>query len=229
MARKKKPTREQESIAFEDVIDFSRKMLSLAKGVRDLGEAAGVSTATVRGLATVLLDIEEGVKEQTGVELTRRLQDYLGALIPQRSGKRPAAKEISEVNRRIDEINDQLTELQSAGWFRSSEKLNVIFRVWEKLVAAGYSLPGEQFNRGLEYYQLIDDFGDRLNGLQPTVESVEVLASMVEPMVDRAKELVRFYGRAELPDTGFSPQVRGDPDYVRILLQTVANRRPRYW
>jgi len=229
MARKKKPTWEQESIAFGDVIDFSRKMLSLAKGVRDLGEAAGVSTSTVRDLATVLLDIEEGVKEQTGVDLTRRLQDYLGTLIPQASQKRPSAGEISEVNRRIDEINDKLTQLHGAGWFRSSEKLGVIFRVWEKLVAAGYSLPGEQFNRGLEYYQLIDDFGDRLNALQPIVESVEVLASMVEPMVDRAKELVRFYGRAELPDTGFSPQIRGDPDYVRILLQTVANRRPRYW
>jgi hypothetical protein len=229
MARKRKPTWEQEGISLGDIVNFSREMLSLAKGARDLGEAAGVSTSTVRDLATVLLDIEEGVQKKTGVDLTRRLQDYLGALIPQDPGKKPAAGEISEVNRRIDEINDKLTELHAAGWFRSSEKLPTIFRAWEKLVAAGYSLPREQFDRGREYYQLIDDFGERLSGLQPTEESVEVLASMVEPMVERAKELVNFYGRAGLPDTGFSSQVRGDPDYVRILLETVANRRPRYW
>jgi hypothetical protein len=53
---------------------------------------------------------------------------------------------------------------------------------------------------------------------------------MVEPMVERAKDLMRSRGSADLLDTGFSGQVRGDPNYVKILLEAVANRRARpYW
>jgi hypothetical protein len=229
MVRRRKRTWEKESLTFGDLLNFSRRMLSFAKEARDLSESAGLPRATLRDLATILLDIEEGVREQTGVDLTRKVQDYIGRLIPQRSEERPSAEEISDVDRRIEEINGTLTQLYGAGWFRNSEKIGVIFRVWEKLVAAGYALPPEQFDRGSEYFQLIDDFRERLGQLQPSVESVEGLASMVEPMVDRAKELVRLYGRAELPDTGFSGWVRGDPNYIRILLEAVANRRPRHW
>jgi len=229
MAGRRKRTWEEESLSLGDLLNFSRKMLSFAKDARDLGEAAGLPRGTLRDLATILLDIEEGVREQTGVDLTRRVQDYIKRLIPQSSEERPSPEEISAVDRRIEEINGTLTELYGAGWFRNSEKIGVIFRVWEKLVAAGYALPREQFDRGSEYFQLIDDFRERLGQLQPSVESVEALASMVEPMVERAKELVRTYGRAELPDTGFSGQVRGDPNYVKILLEAVANRRPRHW
>jgi len=228
MVGRRKRTWEEESLTFGDLLNFSRRMLSFAKEARDLGEAAGLPRATLRDLATILLDIEEGVRDQTGVDLTRRLQDYLARLIPPASEERPSAEEISDVDRRIEEINGTLTQLYGAGWFRNSEKIGIIFRVWEKLVAAGYALPREQFDRGSEYFQLIDDFRERLGQLQPSVESVEVLASMVEPLVDRAKELVRLYGRAELPDTGFSGQVRRDPNYVKILLEAVANRRPRH-
>lgn len=228
MAGRKKRTWEEKSLTFGDILGFSRKMLSFAKEARDLGEAAGLPRGTLRDLATILLDIEEGVKQQTGVELTQKLQDYVERLIPQASKERPSAEEVSDVDRLIEEVNGTLTELYGAGWFRNSEKIGVIFRVWEKLVAAGYALPREQFDRGSEYFQLIDDFRERLGQLQPSVESVEALASMVEPMVERAKELVRIHGRAELPDTGFSGQVRGDPNYVRILLEAVANRR-RHW
>jgi hypothetical protein len=177
----------------------------------------------------MLLDIEEGVKRQTGVGVTQKIQDYLATLIPPASEGKAAGEKISDVDRQIEEVNATLTQLHGAGWFRNSEKIGVIFRVWEKLVAAGYTLPREQFDQGSEYFQLIDDFRVRLGELQPSVESVEALASMVEPLVDRAKELVRLYGRTELPDSGFSGQVRGDPDYVKILLEAVANRRPRHW
>ncbi len=228
MVRRGKRTWEEKSLTFGDLLRFSRRMLSFAKESRDLAEGAGLPRGTLRDLATILLDIEEGVREQTGIELTRKLQEYIARLIPQAPKERPSAEEISDVDRRIEEVNGTLTELYGAGWFRNSEKIGVIFRVWEKLVAAGYALPREQFDRGSEYFQLIDDFGERLGQLQPSVESVEALASMVEPMVERAKELVRLYGRAELPDTGFSGQVRGDPNYVRILLEAVANRR-RHW
>lgn len=229
MVGRRKRTWEEESLSFGDLINFSRRMLSFAKGARDLAETTGLPRGALRDLATILLDIEEGVREQTGVELTRKLQDYIARVIPQTSEERPSAEDISDVDRLTEEINGTLTQLYGAGWFRNSEKIGVIFRVWEKLVAAGYALPREQFDRGSEYFQLIDDFRERLGQLQPSVESVEALASMVEPMVDRAKELVRLYGRAELPDTGFSGQVRGDPNYVRILLEAVANRRPRHW
>lgn len=228
MVGRRKRTWEKESLTFGDLLRFSRRMLSFAKEARDLGETAGLPRATLRELATILLDIEEGVREETGVDLTRKVQDYLARLIPQASEERPSAEEISDVDRKIEEINGTLTQLYGAGWFRNSEKIGVIFRAWEKLVAAGYALPREQFDRGSEYFQLIDDFRERLGQLQPSVESVEALASMVEPMVDRAKEQVRIYGRAELPDTGFSGRVRGDPNYVRILLEAVANRR-RHW
>jgi len=229
MAGRKKRTWEEESLSFGDLLNFSRRMLSFAKGARDLAETTGLPRGALRDLATILLDIEEGVREQTGVELTRKLQDYLARAIPQASEGRPSDAEISDVDRLTEEINGTLTQLYGAGWFRNSEKIGVIFRVWEKLVAAGYALPREQFDRGSQYFQLIDDFRERLGQLQPSVESVEALASMVEPLVDRTKELVRLYGRAELPDTGFSGQVRGDPNYVRILLEAVANRRPRHW
>ncbi len=179
-------------------------------------------------MATMLLDIEEGVRQQTGVDLTRKIQDYIANLIPPASEERPQAEGISDVDRQIQAVNASLADLYGAGWFRSSEKIGLIFRVWEKLVAAGYTLPRAQFDQGSDYFQLIDDFRIRLGQLQPSVESVENLASMVEPMVDRAKELVRTYGRAELPDTGFSGQVRGNPNYVKILLDAVANRRPRH-
>ena len=224
----RKRTWEKESLSFGDVLNFSRRMLSFAKEARDLGEAAGLSTGTLRNLASMLLDIEEGVKAQTGVDLTQRVHDYLATLIPPASGEKPSAEEISGVDRLIEEVNASLTQLYGAGWFRSSDKIGVVFRVWEKLVAAGYALPREQFERGSEYFQLIDDFRVRLSQLQPSVESVEALAGMVEPMVDRAKELVHSHGRTALPDTGFSGQVRGDPNYIRILLEAVANRRPRY-
>lgn len=220
---------EEESLNFGDLLRFSRRMLSFAKEARDLAETVGVPRGTLRDLATILLDIEEGVREETGVDLTRKAQGYLRRLIPQAPKERPSAEGISDGDRRVEEINAVLTELYGAGWFRNSEKIGVIFRVWEKLVAAGYALPDEQFDQGSEYFQLIDDFGERLSQLQPSVESVDALASMVEPMVERAKELVRIYGRAELPDTGFSGQVRGDPNYIKILLEAVANRRPRHW
>jgi len=220
---------EKESLSFGDVLKFSRKVLSFAREARELSEAAGVPKAGLRDLASLLLDIEEGVKAQTGVGLTEKIQDYLATLIPQASEGKPGAEEISHVDTQIEEVNATLTQLYGAGWFRNSEKIGDVFRVWEKLVAAGYTLPREQFDQGSEYSQLIDDFHDRLSQLQPSVESVESLAGMVEPMVDRARELVRSDGAAELLDTGFSGQVRQDPNYVRILLEAVANRRPRYW
>ena len=219
---------EQESISFGDVLNLSRKMLSFAKEARDLGEGVGVSTGGLRDLASLLLDIEEGVKQQTGTGLTERIQDYLATLIPPATGGKPPAEETSAVDRLIEDINAELTQLHGAGWFRSSDKIGIIFRVWEKLVAAGYGLPREQFDRGSEYFQLINDFRYRVGQLQPSVESVEALASMVEPMADRAKELVRVHG-TELPDTGFSPDVRRDPNYVKVLLEAVAGRRPRYY
>jgi hypothetical protein len=220
---------EQESISFGDILNLSRRMLSFAKEARDLGEAAGVSRGTLRGLASMLLDIEDGVKAQTGTGLTERLQDYLGTLIPQAAGEKPAAEEVSDVDRRIAEVNAKLTQLYGAGWFRDSDKVGVVFRVWEKLVAAGYALPRDQFDQNSEYFQLIDDFRSRVGNLQPSAQSVENLANMVEPMVERAQELVRVYGRAELPDTGFSSQVRADPNYIKVLLEAVANRRPHPW
>jgi hypothetical protein len=221
---------EQESLSFGDVLNFSRKMLSLAKQARDLGEVAGVPRGSLRDLATLLLDIEEGVRAHTGVGLTDKIQEYLTTLIPQASGERPSAGESSAVDRRIEEVNATLTQSYGAGWFRDSEKTGEVFRVWEKLVAAGYSLPPEQFQEGSEYSELIGDFHDRLRQLQPSAESAESLATMVEPMVERARELVRMRGTDELLDSGFSGSVRGDPNYVRILLEAVANRRPRdYW
>jgi hypothetical protein len=229
MSGGRKRSWEQESISFGDVLNFSRKMLSFAKDARDIGEAAGVSRGGLRDLATILLDIEEGVKAQTGTGLTERIQEYVGTLIPPASEGKPAAEEVSDVDRLIEEVNAELIELYGAGWFRNSDKIGVVFRVWEKLVAAGYTLPREQFERGSEYFQLINDFRYRIGQLQPSAESVEALADMVEPMVDRAKELVRVYGRTELPDTGFSSAVRRDPNYVKILLEAVAGRRPRYW
>jgi hypothetical protein len=218
---------EQESLSFGDVLNFSRKMLSLAKQARDLGEAAGLPRGSLRNLATLLLDIEDGVKAQTGVGLTEKLQEYITTLIPQASAEAPTGAEATHVDKRIEEVNATLTHLYGAGWFRSSERMSEVFRVWEKLVAAGYSLPSDQFEQGSEYSELVEDFHDRLRQLQPSVESVEVLAGMVEPMVDRARELVRTRGTAELPDTGFTGQVRGDPNYVKVLLEAVANRRPR--
>ncbi len=226
---RRKRSWEKESLGFGDVVNFSRKMLSFAKEARDLGEATGLPRSGLRDLATLLLDIEDGVKAQTGVGLTGRIQDYLATLIPPASEGRPSAEEVSDVDRLIQEVNATLTQLHGAGWFRNSEKIGVVFRVWEKLVAAGYTLPRDQFDRGSEYFQLIDDYRVRLSQVQPSVESVEALASMVEPMAERARELVRLYGRTELADTGFSGEVRGDPNYVRILLEAVARRRPRYW
>jgi len=221
---------EKESLSFGDVLNFSRKMLSLAKDARDLGEAAGVPRGSLRNLASLLLDIEDGVKAQTGTGLTESIQEYLTTLIPQESGETTSGGDVSHVDRRIEEVNATLTELYGAGWLRGSDRVGDIFRVWEKLVAAGYSLPRDQFEDGSEYAELIGDFHDRLKQLQPSVESAESLASMVEPMVDRARELVRSRGTADLPDTGFSGAVRGDPNYVRVLLEAVANRRPRrYW
>ena len=228
MAAGRKRTWEQKSLSFGDVLNFSRRMLSFAKEARDLGESAGLPRGSLRDLATILLDIEEGVKAQTGTGLTERLQQYLATVIPPSPGERPGSQEVSDVDRRIQEVNSKLTQLYGAGWFRESEKISVVFRVWEKLVAAGYSLPRDQFDQGSEYFQLVDDFRTRVGQLQPSAQSVDALASMVEPMVERAKELVRIYGRAELPDTGFSQQVRGDPNYVKILLEAVANRRPRH-
>jgi hypothetical protein len=226
---RRKRTWERESLSFGDVLSFSRKMLSFARDARELQEAAGLPRGGLRDLATLLLDIEDGVRAQTGVSLTDKVQEYLTTLIPQASKERPLPEEISDVDRRIEEVNATLTELYGAGWLRGSEKIGDIFRVWEKLVAAGYSLPREQFDEGSEYSQLIEDFHDRLRQLQPSVESVDSLASMVEPMVGRAKELVQAYGVDDLPDTGFSGQVRGDPNYVRILLEAVSNRHPRYY
>jgi hypothetical protein len=221
---------EQESLSFGDVLNLSRRMLSLAKQARDLGEAAGVPRGSLRNLATLLLDIEDGVREHTGVGLTDKIQEYLTTLIPQASGDKTSAAEPSVVDRRIEEVNATLTQLYGAGWFRDSGRTGDVFRVWEKLVAAGYSLPPEQFQEGSEYAELIGDFYDRVRQLQPSKESADSLAGMVEPMVERAKELVRTRGAAELPDSGFSGSVRGDPNYVRILLEAVANRRPRnYW
>jgi len=221
---------EQESLSFGDVLNFSRKMLSLAKQARDLGEVAGMPRGSIRSLATLLLDIEDGVRAQTGVGVTDKIQQYLTTLIPQASREEPSAGELSAVDRRIEEVNAQLTQLYGAGWFRDSGKTGDVFRVWEKLVAAGYSLPPEQFQAGSEYAELIGDFYDRLRELQPSAESAESLATMVEPMVERARELVRVRGTVEVPDSGFSGSVRGDPNYVRMLLEAVANRRPRnYW
>jgi len=221
---------EQESLSFGDVLNFSRKMLSLAKQARDLGEGAGVPRGSLRNLATLLLDIEDGVRARTGVGVTDKIQQYLTTLIPQASREKPSAGELSAVDRRIEEVNAQLTQLYGAGWFRDSGKTGDVFRVWEKLVAAGYSLPPEQFQEGSEYAELIGDFYDRVRQLQPSAESAESLANMVEPMVERARGLVRMRGTVEVPDSGFSGSVRGDPNYVRILLEAVANRRPRdYW
>jgi hypothetical protein len=226
----KKRSWEQESLSFGDVLNLSRKMLSLAKEARDLGEAAGVPRGSLRNLATLLLDIEDGVKARTGVGVTDRIQQYLTTLIPQSSGEKPSVTEVSSVDKRIEEVNATLTQLYGAGWFRNSERTGDVFRVWEKLVAAGYDLPPEQFEEGSEYSQLIEDFRDRVRQLQPSVESADSLAAMVEPMVERARELVRTRGTAELADTGFSAAVRGDPNYVRMLLEAVANRHPRrYW
>ncbi len=221
---------EQESLSFGDVLNFSRKMLSMAKQARDLGEAAGVPRGSLRSLASLLLDIEDGVKTQTSTGLTEKMQEYLTTLIPQASGDKPPGSDVSHVDRRIEDVNATLTELYGAGWLRSPEMAGQVFRVWEKLVAAGYHLPPEQFQEGSEYSELIEDFYDRARQLQPSAESAESLASMVEPMVDRARELVRTHGTEELSDTGFSREVRGDPNYVRILLEAVANRHPRrYW
>jgi hypothetical protein len=226
---RRKRSWEQESLSFGDLLSFSRKMLSFARDARQLQESAGLPRGGLRDLATLFLDIEDGVRAQTGVSLTEKVQEYLTTLIPQMSKEKPSPEEISDVDRRIEEVNAKLTELYGAGWLRGAEKIGDIFRVWEKLVAAGYSLPREQFNDGSEYSQLIEDFHNRVSQLQPSVESAESLASMVEPMVGRAKELVLAYGMGDLPDTGFSRQVRGDPDYVRILLEAVANRHPRYY
>jgi hypothetical protein len=220
---------EQESLSFGDVLSFSRKMLSLAKQARDVGEAAGLPRGSLRNLASLLLDIEDGVKAQTGVGLTGKIQEYLTTLIPQAGGGKPAAGEMSDVDRHIQEVNASLSQLYGAGWLRGSDKVSTVFRVWEKLVAAGYNLPREQFQQGSEYSQLIDDFHSRLRQLQPSKESVESLADMVEPMADRAKELVLARGVEDLPDAGFSSGVRANPDYVRILLEAVANRRPRQY
>lgn len=225
-----KRTWEQESLSFGDVLRFTRKMLSLAKDARDLGEAAGVPRGSLRNLASLLLDIEDGVKAHTGVGITDKIQDYLTTLIPQAGQEKQEAGQASDVDKRIEEVNATLTQLYGAGWFRDSDRTSDVFRVWEKLVAAGYSLPRDQFDQGSEYYDLIEDFYERLRQLQPSKESAESLAGMVEPMVERARELVRSRGTAELPDTGFSGQVRGDPNYVKILLEAVANRRARpYW
>jgi hypothetical protein len=189
-----------------------------------------VPRGSLRSLATLLLDIEDGVKAQTGVGITDKIQEYLTTLIPQGDREKEEAGQASDVDKRIEEVNATLTELYGAGWFRDSERTGDVFRVWEKLVAAGYSLPRDQFDQGSEYYDLIEDFYERLRQLQPSRESAESLAGMVEPMVERARELVRSRGTAELPDTGFSGQVRGDPNYVKILLEAVANRRARpYW
>ena len=135
---------EKESLSFGDVLNFSRRMLSLAKDARDLGEAAGVPRGSLRSLASLLLDIEDGVKTQTGTGLTEKMQEYLTTLIPQSSGDKPSASEVSGVDRRIEEVNATLTQLYGAGWFRNSERTGGVFRVWEKLVAAGYNLPPEQ-------------------------------------------------------------------------------------
>jgi hypothetical protein len=221
---------EQESLSFGDVLNFSRRMLSLAKQARDLGEASGLPRGSLRNLASLLLDIEDGVKAQTGEGLTDKIQEYLTTLIPQERKEERAAGEMSEVDKRIQEVNATLTQLYGAGWLRGSDHVARVFRVWEKLVAAGYNLPREQFERGSEYADLIDDFYSRLKQVQPSKESTESLANMVEPMADRAKDLVRTRGIEDLPDTGFSGDVRGDPNYVRVLLEAVANRRPRqYW
>ena len=226
----RKRTWEQESLSFGDVLNFSRKMLSLAKDARDLGEAAGVPRGSLRNLASLLLDIEDGVKAHTGTGFTEKLQEYLTTLIPQSSGDKPSGDDVSHVDRRIEDVNATLTELYGAGWFRDSERTGDVFRVWEKLVAAGYSLPPEQFEESSEYSELVEDFYRRARQLQPSAESAEALAEMVEPMVERARELVRTHGTEELLDTGFSREVRGDPNYVRILLEAVANRHPRrYW
>jgi hypothetical protein len=226
----RKRTWEQESVSLGDVLSFTRKMLSLAKDARDLGEAAGVPRGSLRNLATLLLDIEDGVKARTGVGITDKIQEYLTTLIPQSDQEKEEAGQASDVDKRIEEVNATLTELYGAGWFRDSERTGDVFRVWEKLVAAGYSLPRDQFDQGSEYYDLIEDFYERVRQLQPSKESAESLAGMVEPMVERARELVGSRGTAELPDTGFSGQVRGDPNYVKILLEAVANRRARpYW
>lgn len=229
MTGRRKRSWEQESLTFGDVLNLSRRMLGFAKEARDLGEAAGLRRSALRDLATLLLDIEDGMREQTGVDLTQRIQDYLGSLIPQASAEKPSKGEISPVDRQIEDVNATLTQLYGAGWLRNSDQIGTIFRVWEKLVAAGYTLPPEQFGHGSEYSRLIDDFRDRIGQLQPSAESLEALASMVEPMVERAKELVRSHGRAELPDTGFSRRVRGNPNYVKILLEAVANRRPGHY
>jgi hypothetical protein len=221
---------EQDSLSFGDVLNFSRKMLSLAKQARDLGEVAGVPRGSLRNLASLLLDIEDGVRAQTGMGLTDKIQEYLTTLIPQASGEKPSASQSSAVDRRIEEVNATLTQLYGAGWFRDSGKTGDVFRVWEKLVAAGYSLPPDQFEQGSEYSDLIEDFYGRLRQLQPSKESADSLAGMVEPMVERARALVRMRGTVEVPDSGFSGSVRGDPNYVRVLLEAVANRRPRdYW
>lgn len=229
MARRKRSW-EQESLSLGDVLSFSRRMLSLAKQARDVGEAAGLPRGSLRNLASLLLDIEDGVRAQTGVGVTQKIQEYLTTLIPQEHGGQPAAGEMSEVDKLIQEVNATLTQLYGAGWLRGSDRVASVFRVWEKLVAAGYNLPREQFEEGSEYAQLIDDFYTRLRQLQPSKESVESLADMVEPMADRARELVLSKGVEDLPDTGFSSGVRANPNYVRILLEAVANRRPRqYW
>jgi len=221
---------EQESLSLGDVLSFSRRMLSLAKQARDLGEATGLPRGSLRNLASLLLDIEDGVKAQTGEGLTDKIQEYVTTLIPQEREAERAAGEMSEVDKRIQEVNATLTQLYGAGWLRGSDQVARVFRVWEKLVAAGYSLPREQFEQGSEYAQLIDDFYSRLKQVQPSKESTESLATMVEPMADRAKDLVRTRGIEDLPDTGFSGDVRGNPNYVRVLLEAVANRRPRqYW
>ncbi|MDH4208369.1 MAG: hypothetical protein OEV76_05810 [Anaerolineae bacterium] len=221
---------EQESLSLGDILSFSRRMLSLAKQARDVGESVGLPRGNLRDLASLLLDIEDGVKAQTGVGLSGKIQEYLTTLIPQERGGKPSEEEMSAVDRQIQEVNATLTQLYGAGWLRGSDRVAHVFRVWEKLVAAGYNLPREQFEQGSEYAQLVDDFHVRLKQLQPSKESVESLADMVEPMADRARELVLTKGIEDLPDTGFSSGVRANPDYVRILLEAVANRRPRqYW
>ncbi|HEM61111.1 MAG TPA: hypothetical protein ENO24_02380, partial [Chloroflexi bacterium] len=149
MVRRKR-TWEQESLSLGDVLSFSRRMLSLAKQARDVGEAAGLPRGSLRNLASLLLDIEDGVRTQTGVGVTEKIQEYLSTLIPQEYGGKPAAGEMSDVDKRIQEVNATLTQLYGAGWLRGSDRVASVFRVWEKLVAAGYNLPREQFEEGSE-------------------------------------------------------------------------------
>jgi hypothetical protein len=62
---------EQESLSFGDVLNFSRRMLSLAKQARDLGEASGLPRGSLRNLASLLLDIEDGDKSTSPLSVRR--------------------------------------------------------------------------------------------------------------------------------------------------------------